>query len=158
MKIDRKIIRKLHINVPGMLLVLVVLGGFLWLNQKPDFSEYHSYIAYDGSGRSVSLTDEQFERITKVYENDETMYYEWFDTFSSESGYTIHLYKTTDMSGEYDIMLTGGVCERHLLEIGREINNGNGVYSWKAWEYKKQTTAREVIAIIDEAIYEAIGE
>ena len=161
MKIDRKIIRKLHINVPGMLLVLVVLGGFLWLNQKPDFSEYHSYAVVgmyfkDYNGGKVPLTEEQFQRITEVYKNDETLYYEWFEPFWD--GYEIHLYKTTDMSGQFDIMYTGGLEDKYLM-IGKLQKNGH--WSWKGWGYyptKEHNAFRQTEAIIEEAINEAEGK
>ena len=144
MKISKKTVIALCIIVPILALVL-------WLNQKPNFSKYHSYAVeiYDkdlGAYKEMPLTDEQFQRIVDVYKNDETLYYEWFEAFFV--GYDIHLYKSKDMSGEYDYMTIGSIEDRFLC-ISGEIRGK----TWdKAWGYDKQDTARQVYAIIEEAI------
>lgn len=107
---------------------------------------YHSYAVVTENG-DIPLTDEQFQRIVDVYKNDETLYYEWFEALGG--GYKIKLYKTKDMSGEYASMYTGGISDDKFLEINKKIND-----EWhkKSWGYYKQDTARQVDAIIEEAI------
>lgn len=167
MKIGREVIRKLSINFFKTLLilgVLVVLGGFLLLlcyNPKPNFSKYHSYVVERFDGDRVPLSGEQFQRIIEAYGDDIDYMPDWaFEHRTPLEGYRIELYKTTDMSGECDIMYTGIIIldpsDEYALSIGRKKSNGD--YSWKSWEYEKQTTSRKVIAIVEEAINEAIGE
>lgn len=140
MKIIKKAVVTLCIIVP---ILAVVLYCICWLNQKPIFSKYHSYAVITDNG-DIPLTDEQFQRIVDVYKNDKTLYYEWFESF--HAGYSIRLYKTKDMSGEYDYMTTGNIEDRFL-------NIGGKTWDWdKAWGYDKQDTARQVDAIIEEAI------
>ncbi|MDE7293619.1 MAG: hypothetical protein K2N72_04260 [Oscillospiraceae bacterium] len=161
MKINREMIRKLRIIVPKTLLILVVLGGFLWFNQKPNFSKYHSYVVETFDGDKIQLTDEQFQRIIEAYGDDIKYMPDWaFEHGTPREGRRIELYKTTDMSGECDIMYTGVIFfedrDDRALVIGRKKFNGD--YSWKAWYYEKQTTIRKVLAVVDEAINEAEGE
>ena len=144
MKISKKIVTSLCIIVS---ILAIALFCILWFNQKPNFSKYHSYAVVTDNG-VVPLTDEQFQRIVDVYKNDETLYYEWFEAFFG--GYDIHLYKTTDMSGEYDYMTTGNIEDRFLKIRGK---------TWyKSWGYDKQDTARQINAIIEEAINQSESE
>lgn len=143
MKISKKIVTTLCIIVP----ILALITGFiLYTNQKPNFSKYHSYAVVTGNG-DIPLTDEKFQRIVDVYKNDKTLYYDWFDEARSY-GYEIKLYKSTDMSGEYYSMTTGGT-DGLFLRIRRKTNNG---YWKKAWEYFEKDTMIHVCSIIEEAI------
>lgn len=101
----------------------------------------------------IPITDEQFQRIVDVYENDETLYYELFEAF--RDGFTIRLYKTKDMSGKYDIMWTGG-RESYVLKIDRQ--NNNGTWSEKAWRYKNKDTMNQVTEFIFELIDQSESE
>lgn len=137
MKISKKTVAALCIIVS----ILALITGFiLYTNQKPNFSKYHSYAVVTNNG-DIPLTGEQFQRIVDVYENDDTLQYDWYD--SCFAGCEIKLYKTKDISGEYDYMTTGDIMDFYLV-----INDK----AWKAWTYNKQDTARQVNAIIEEAI------
>ena len=143
MKISRKKVVALCIIIPVIALVILLVLYF----DKPHFSKYKSYSVITKNG-DIPLTDEQFQRIIQVYEND-TLHYGWFDSFSG--GGKIKLYKSGDMSGEYDLMVTGTIMDFYLM-IGTPRNDDSGIYNWKAYYYDKQDTARQVFAIIDEAI------
>ncbi|MBP1548509.1 MAG: hypothetical protein J6A05_00765, partial [Oscillospiraceae bacterium] len=97
MKTSRKIRVSFCIIVPILILVVACI---LYFNQKPNFSAYHSY-----SVNGIPITDEDFQRIVEVYENDKTLSNEWIEAFFA--GYSIRLYRTDDMSGVYDYMTTG---------------------------------------------------
>ncbi len=158
MKINREMIRNICTNVFKTLLILgalVVLAGFLWVNQKPNFSKYHSY-AIAGDGGNVPLTDEQFQRIVEAYENDEMHYMIFSDRVCA--GYEIYLYKTKDMSGQYDVLRTGDLQTNFIMIYRKTIN---GDISCKSFEYEnsgEENTFRQVQAVIREAINEAKGK
>lgn len=130
MKKHKKLKVTICIIVPILILVVACI---LYFNQKPNFSAYHSY-SVDG----IPITDEDFQRIVEVYENDKTLSYDWFGDLSA--GYHLRLYKTDDMSGKYDNMYTGDIIDTYLEMDGK----------W--WTYHNQDTARQVNAIIEEII------
>lgn len=130
MKTSRKI--RVSFCIIAFILIFVV-GCILYFNQKPNFSAYHSY-SVDG----IPITDEDFQRIVDVYENDKTLSYWWYDALPT--GYDLRLYRTEDMSGECDYMCTGDIIDMWLVMDG------------KGWTYDNQNTARQVNAIIEEII------
>ena len=109
MKTSRKII--VSFCIIAFILIFVV-GCILYFNQKPNFSVYHSY-----SVNGIPITDEDFQRIVEVYENDKTLSYDWFGDLSA--GYHLRLYKTDDMSGKYDNMYTGDIIDTYLEMDGK---------------------------------------
>ena len=143
MKIRKKTVVTFCIIIPILAIVLYV---FFLFTQKPDFSKYHSYEVITLHD-DIPLTDEQFQRIVNVYENDETLH---FVTSAPSAGYLIKLYETDDMSGEYDIMSTGG--DRGDGSLYLIIDRGkNNNPQYKLWEYKNPDTMKHVKAIIKEA-------
>lgn len=130
MKTSRKMRVAFCIIVP---ILILVVGCILYFNQKPNFSAYHSY-----SVNGIPITDEDFQRIAEVYENDKTLSYDCFGELYA--GYNLILYKTDDMSGKYDTMYTGDIIDTSLVMDGK----------W--WTYYNQDTARQVNAIIEEII------
>ena len=154
MKVSRKKTAALCIIIPMIALVILFLVWYLFFG-KPDFSKYKSYsVVYDYRQKELQLTDEQFQRIIQVYEND-TLHYGLYDSFTGS--YEMRLYKSNDMSGEYDLMETGSIVDFCLL-IGTHKNDDSGVRDWKAYYYYKQDTTSQVCAIIREAIEEAESE
>ena len=130
MKKHKKLKVTIYIIVPILILVVACI---LYFNQKPNFSVYHSY-SVDG----IPITDEDFQRIVDVYENDKTLSYWWYDALPT--GYDLRLYRMEDMSGECDYMCTGDIIDMYLVMDG------------KSWAYDNQDTARQVNAIIEEII------
>ncbi|MCM1329466.1 MAG: hypothetical protein NC253_08515 [Ruminococcus sp.] len=107
MKISKKAIVTLCIIVP-------ILAIVLWYYQKPNFSKYHSYavVFHDEDLETyidIPLTDEQFQKIAQGYINEKTLHQDTIFERVWMAGYKIKLYKTKDMSGEYDVMWTGGL-------------------------------------------------
>lgn len=154
MKISKKTVIKLCIIIPILAIVLWLLVIFLWINQKPNFSKYHSYVVqfYDknlGDDRYIQLTDKQFQQIVDVYKNDKTLHYEFEGSPGGERMYNIRLYKTADMTGKCDFLET---CDdnSNFLKISR-INYFLLCNFGKYW-YIERDTARQVNAIIKEAI------
>lgn len=153
MKISKKTVVTLCIIITIITILSYVLIIVLWINQKPNFSKYHSYVVVLGydkdlGNRYVQLTDKQFQQIVDVYKNDKTLHYE-FEGSSGVHRYNIRLYKTADMTGKFDIMVT---CDdnSNFLKIER-INEFLLCIFGKYW-YIEQDTARQVNAIIEEAI------
>lgn len=150
MKISKGLILNLCKIAAILILILCIV---LWYNQKPNFSKYHSYVValgYDkdlGDRRYIQLTDKQFQQIVDVYKNDKTLHYD--KGSSGEYRYNIRLYKTADMTDEYDVMCTCG-DNANFLRIGR-IDDFLLCIHWKTWRVE-QDTARQVNAIIREAI------
>lgn len=102
MKVSKKTVIALCIIVP---ILILVLSCVLWLNQKPNFSKYHSYAVETESG-IVPLTDEQFQQIVQSYMSDNTLEYRWLSPLGP-SGHKLILFKSNDMSGNYITMYTG---------------------------------------------------
>lgn len=100
MKISKKTVKTLCIIIPLLAIVL-------WFTQKPIFFIYHSY-AIETENGDIPLTDEQFQQIAQGYLNEKTLRIGTVFDRVWQAGYTIKLYKTKDMSGKYDIMMTGG--------------------------------------------------
>lgn len=155
MKFNIKTIVALCITVFTFVLALSCVIFVLWINQKPNFSKYHSYkvvLGYDknlGSTGYMQLTDEQFQRIADIYNDDETLCYKWFGDFSGEHSYDIILYKAADMTGKSVIMQT--YCDNvDFFTIGKS-NDFLVVYFWKAWRIE-QDTSKQVNAVIKELI------
>ena len=106
MKVSKKTAAALCIIVP--ILALVLFCAF-WLNQKPNFSKYHSY-AVETESDCIPLTDEQFDQVVQLYKNDETLQIASAERLFGnvyKTGYQIRLYRSDDMTGFYDIMYTG---------------------------------------------------
>ena len=109
MKISKKTVITLCIIVPILALVL-------WLNQKPNFSKYHSYAVETESGY-IPLTDEQFQQIAQSYISDDTLEYCWSSKLGP-GGHKLILFKSYDMSGNCVNMYTGVSDPMPYLYIG----------------------------------------
>ena len=109
MKISKKTVIALCIIVPILALVL-------WLNQKPNFSKYHSYAVETESGY-IPLTDEQFQQIAQSYISDDTLEYCWSSKLGP-GGHKLILFKSYDMSGNCVNMYTGVTYPVSYLYLG----------------------------------------
>ena len=109
MKISKKTVITLCIIVPILALVL-------WLNQKPNFSKYHSYAVETESGY-IPLTDEQFQQISQSYISEDTLEYCWSSKIGP-AGHKLILFKSYDMSGNCVTMYTGVSDPMPYLYIG----------------------------------------
>lgn len=159
MKVSKKTAAALCIIAIFLTLAVPCVLFLLWINQKPNFSQYHSYelkIGFDkDSGKDIymQLTDEQFQRIVDMYENDENLYYEWRGKSSGVHKYHIYLYKTADMTGEADSMW---MCsdDYNFLKIYRSDAFVNYFLLWGSTEswHIEQSTSKQVNAVIKEFI------
>lgn len=138
MKISKKAVVELCIIVP---IAALIIGFILYAAQQPNFSKYHSYTVVTDNG-DIPLTEEQFQRIVNVYENDE-LQYNWLSYDFTPRGWEIHLYETDDLRGDYVVMRTGNKGDEREFCIGV----GDKVYS-----YKRGNNSNSVNEIIFEAI------
>lgn len=113
MKVSKKTVITLCIIVPILALVLFCV---LRLNQKPNFSKYHSYAVETESGY-VPLTDEQFRQIAHSYINEDSLEYRWSSKIGP-AGHKLILFKSYDMSGNCVTMYTGVNYPFSYLDIG----------------------------------------
>lgn len=160
MKISKKTVVTLCIIITIITILSYVLIVVLWINQKPNFSKYHSYVVVLGydkdlGNRYVQLTDKQFQQIVDVYKNDKTLNYEFEGFSGGERMYDIRLYKTSDMTGKFDIMVT---CDDNSNFLKIERINEFLLCIFGSYWYIEQDTARQVNAIIEEAIEQSESE
>lgn len=151
MKISKKAVAALCIIVPILSLVLLCV---LWFNQKPNFSKYHSYAVVTDNG-DIPLTDEQFQPVVQAYKNDKTLQIASVERFlgnTYKTGYQIKLYKTENMTGNYDTMYTGN------------SGTGDGSLTMCLWlnntcfMFENSKTGRNVLNIVREAINQPESE
>ena len=148
MKISRKKIVVLCIIIP---IVVFLVLQIIYI-QKPHFSKYKSYVVMTHSGEEIPITDEQFQKIVQVYENDKTLnlgHYP-FSRDGQQGGYTLKLYKSIDLNGDFTYMYTGtngkgGDPYTMCLWIGNTSE-------YKYYPYSNPQTGDNVMTIVREAI------
>lgn len=113
MKISKKAVKALCIIVS---ILILIFGVYLWDNQKPNFSKYHSYAVETESGY-IPLTDEQFQQISQSYISEDTLEYCWSSKIGP-AGHKLILFKSYDMSGNCVTMYTGVSDPMPYLYIG----------------------------------------